>query len=416
VMRDLFAGSVAAVNPAKISRLLDEFNQNVPQISNSEIDLTDDTEPEMKEKLQKLEAENSVTSESLVKSLKSLKESSFEKSKLNNELSQSVLKNNELLKENSRLKNLQASCQKEMKLLKETEEKGKNCQNSFDLLESFQKNEVSSRNVNYTVHVLADDSKADKLLRQKIIDEKKLKSDKKIKTDDYKRKRGLEKVEVSKRRKLEGSFLGELKSVEKNRKSIELIDAPLSASVKGRSIRCDKKACNDRQNENYVLKEIDEKVTIAAALAYRQMLCTLAFCKYTQNFLEKSDFHDTTKLFTYIYQLLPRYISAFAGCANEMDTVKSILAVKEAKTWKWFGKMLPNLESSYLFCQDLLACSYISADDLNLCRDCPKKIAGHPPKTCNHVTVELNNAFSRKRAMLKYSLSNQDLAFDQFLE
>jgi hypothetical protein len=142
------------------------------------------------------------------------------------------------------------------------------------------------------------------------------------------------------------------------------------------------------------------------------MLCTLAFCKYTQNFLEKSDFHDTTKLFTYIYQLLPRYISAFAGCANEMDTVKSILAVKEAKIWKWSGKMFPNLESSYLFCQDLLACSYISADDLNLCRDCPKKIAGHPPKTCDHVTVELNNAFSRKRAMLKYSLSNQD----QFLE
>jgi hypothetical protein len=52
---------------AKISWLLDEFNQNVPQISNFEIDLTDDLDPEMKEKLQKLEAENSVTAESLMK-------------------------------------------------------------------------------------------------------------------------------------------------------------------------------------------------------------------------------------------------------------------------------------------------------------------------------------------------------------
>jgi hypothetical protein len=118
-------------------------------------------------------------------------------------------------------------------------------------------------------------------------------------------------------------------------------------------------------------------------------------------------------LCTYIYQLLPRYISAFVGCSNEMLTVKNILAVKEEKTWKWFGKMVPNLEPAYLFCQDLLACSYISADDLNLCGLCHKKIAGHPPKTCSYVTVDVNQAFSRKRAMLGESFINQDLAFDK---
>jgi hypothetical protein len=184
------------------------------------------------------------------------------------------------------------------------------------------------------------------------------------------------------------------------------------SSGKG-SIQCDKEACKNRQNENFRLKEVDSKVTIAAALAYRQMLCTLAFCKFSQNFLIKADFQNTTKLYTFLYQLLPRYISAFLGCSNEMRPVKDILAVKEEKTWQWFRSIVPNLELAYLFCQDLLVCSYICAEDLNLCSTCDKKIAGHPPKTCSFVKDDVNQIFSRKRAQLEESYKNQDLAFDK---
>ena len=94
-----------------------------------------------------------------------------------------------------------------------------------------------------------------------------------------------------------------------------------------------------------------------------------------------------------------------------MDTVKSLLADKEVKAWKLHKGIVPAQELAYLYCQDLLACSQINAEDLNLCGDCDASIAGHPPKTCDLVKPELTKKFSLERAENEVSWKNKKLAF-----
>ena len=180
------------------------------------------------------------------------------------------------------------------------------------------------------------------------------------------------------------------------------------------STSCIEEACKKRQIENYRLKDVDSKITIAAALAYRQLLCTRAFCKFTQHFLINGDFENKKKLYIFLYQLLPRFISVFDQCTSQMGTVKDLLAVREEKAWNLFQTAIPTQELAYLYCQDLLAKSAIFAEDLNLCRKCDKSVAGHPPKTCSLVKEELNQLFSRKRAEFLESYKNQELAFDKY--
>ena len=96
-----------------------------------------------------------------------------------------------------------------------------------------------------------------------------------------------------------------------------------------------------------------------------------------------------------------------------MDTVKSLLADKEVKAWNLYKGIIPAQDLAYLYCQDLLACSQINAEDLNLCGDCDASIAGHPPKTCDLVKPEVTEKFRLKRADNLVSWENQKLAFDR---
>ena len=135
--------------------------------------------------------------------------------------------------------------------------------------------------------------------------------------------------------------------------------------------------------------------------------------KFSQLFLLNGEFESTEKLYTFIYQLLPRFISVFNLCTGEMGRVKDLLAAKEEKAWKHFQNVIPTLPLAYLYCQDLLAKSQIYAEDVNLCKECDKSIAGHPPKTCGFVSQALNELFSRKRAENLNFYKNQELAFDR---
>ena len=83
------------------------------------------------------------------------------------------------------------------------------------------------------------------------------------------------------------------------------------------------------------------------------------------------------------------------------------------KKKKLYQDVIPTQALAYLFCQDLLAKSTILAEDLNLCRKCGKKTAGHPPKTCSFVTKELNELFSSKRAEFEESYKKHELAFNK---
>ena len=116
-------------------------------------------------------------------------------------------------------------------------------------------------------------------------------------------------------------------------------------------------------------------------------------------------------MYTFLYQLLPRYISVFDSCTGSMDTVKSLLADKEVKAWNLNKGIIPAQDLAYIYCQDLLACSQINAEDLNLCGVCPASIAGHPPQTCDLVKPELTKKFSLERAKNEVSWNNKKLAF-----
>ena len=73
--------------------------------------------------------------------------------------------------------------------------------------------------------------------------------------------------------------------------------------------------------------------------------------------------------------------------------------------------MIPAQDLAYIYCQDLLICPTINAEDLNLCGVCPKSIAGHPPQTCNLVKPELTKKFSLERAKNEASWNDKKVAF-----
>jgi hypothetical protein len=259
--------------------------------------------------------------------------------------------------------------------------------------------------------VLADEEREAELKKEKFIKEKEAKEKKKLKSEEFKRKRKETETEPSKKRKLASSFASEHRNADRSRRPIGLIDALPVHHGKGRT-SCGEEVCKNRYNENCHLREVDKKVTIAAAMSYRQLLCTQAFCKYSKNCLMNGEYGSTRKLYAILYQCLPRFISFFNQCVGELGTVKKLLAVREEKTWGMYGFVPPTQELAYLYCQDLLK-SGISPVDLNLCTLCDKKVAEHPPKTCSLVNEEFKQLSSRKRTEWEESYKNRDLAFDR---
>ena len=118
-------------------------------------------------------------------------------------------------------------------------------------------------------------------------------------------------------------------------------------------------------------------------------------------------------MYKFLYEILPRYITAFTECTGTMGTVRNLLAKKEAKAWYSFNGMIPSQSLAYLYCQDLLAAKTTSAKDLNLCEVCDKHTAGHPPNTCSLVTPKLSQEFSALRAKNEVCWENEKLAYDR---
>ena len=405
LMKHFSVGSIAAADLASISDLFNKFEENLSELSEVEmVDLTvdDDAQEALKKSLAKLllnEDERRVYESDAL----------LERNKLDQELLEASRITDELRKENENLKNLQSVCEQQMESLMVVQKKRKEEKTSFDLFGKLPKKEVQyqsgDQSRSYKVHVLEDEKREDELKKEKRLKDMEIK--------EFKRKRKDEKNESIKRRKLAPSLSDELKNVDRNRKSMKLTEALYLPSKAHGSTSCSEEACKKRQIENYRLKDVDSKITIAAALAYRQLLCTRAFCKFTQLFLVNGDFKSNKKLYTFIYQLLPRFISVFDQCTGDMGAVKDLLAVREEKAWNLFKTVIPGQQLAYLYCQDLLVKSGIYAEDLNLCRKCDKSIAGHPPKTCGLVKQELNQLFNRKRAEFLESYRNQELAFDK---
>ena len=230
---------------------------------------------------------------------------------------------------------------------------------------------------------------------------------------EFKRSRILAVEASAKRRKLNIGFAEEYRNVDKSRKTLQYTEAiPLLKKSRGNK-SCGGAACESIKDENYFLKEQDQLATVASALAFRQLLCAQAFCNYSMHFLYKSDFKSRRKMYKFLYEILPRYISAFASCTGTMGTIRNVLAEKETKAWYTFNGMIPSQELAYLYCQDLLAAQTTSAKDLNLCEVCDQNIAGHPPKTCSMVTPKLSQEFSTLRAGNDVCWENDKVAFDR---
>ena len=118
-------------------------------------------------------------------------------------------------------------------------------------------------------------------------------------------------------------------------------------------------------------------------------------------------------MYKFLYEILPRYITAFTKCTGEMGTVRKILAEKEVRAWYSFNGMIPSQNLAYLYCQDMLSVKTTDAKDLNLCETCDKHTASHPPNTCSLVTPKLSLEFSALRAKHKVGWENEKLSYDR---
>ena len=150
----------------------------------------------------------------------------------------------------------------------------------------------------------------------------------------------------------------ELKGLNRDRKSVKLTEASYTPSRSQGSTTCKQDICKKRMMDNYRLKDMDKKVTIAAALSYRQMLCLRAFCLYTQHFFANEDFKSQKKLALFLYQLVPRFVSVLDQCSGQMLKVRDILAIREEKAWKLFENVIPTQDLAYLFLSRHAGCFF----------------------------------------------------------
>ena len=297
LMKHFSVGSLAAADLALISDLFHKFDENLSKLSEVEmVDLTvdDDAQEALKKSLAKLllnEDERRVyESDALLESnkldqellqssrrndelmkenqnLKNLQsvcqeqmkslmvdekkayesEALLERNKLDQELLQASRITDELRKENENLKNLQSVCEQQMESLMVVQKKRKEEKTSFDLFGKLPKKEVQyqsgDQSRSYKVHVLEDEIREDELKKEKRLKDMEMK--------EFKRKRKDEINESKKRMKLASSLGEELKNVDRNRKSMKHTEALYQPSRAHGSALCGEEACKKRQIENF---------------------------------------------------------------------------------------------------------------------------------------------------------------------
>ena len=203
------------------------------------------------------------------------------------------------------------------------------------------------------------------------------------------------KSEQCKKRKLDSSFAAEFQNVDRNRKTIKFTPAD-NLTTKSRGKKCGKE-CEDIREENYRLSANEGYVMVASALTYRQFLCAQAFCNYSLQYLYEKNFKSRRKMYKFLYCILPRFVTAFQKCTTEMESVRQIMATKEAEAWAYFKGVPKSQTLAYFYCEDMLIRKTTSAQVLNLCTTCDKEVASHPPNTCVWVTPELSKEFKELR-------------------
>ena len=378
-------GSIDAQNVAKINKLLNEYEENFVALPDVKvIDLTGD-DVQKEQELHDLKQKAVVTSKALQKSLADIvfneeqsikykKEADAEKKKLAQELSESNKANEELKEENQKLLNLQDGAQSKMQKLAELEERRKVEQFPVDIFQSLPDGKYQKEDGKvgfFGVHNVKEMEMEDKRKKQA----KETASQQK----EYKRLRNIALEVSAKRRKLNTGLAEEFRNVDRSRKTLQYTEA-IPLTKKSRGNKSCGAACESIKDENYYLKEQEQLATVASALAFRQLLCAQAFCNYSMHFLYKSDFKSRQKMYKFLYEILPRYITAFTKCTSEMGTVRKILAEKEVRAWYSFNGMIPSQNLAYLYCQDMLSVKTTDAKDLNLCETCDKHTASSSVK------------------------------------
>ena len=387
--------SLDAHHVRKVNELLTEYEKNFVALTHNEvIDLTGD-DLEKEQKFLKLKQETADANEALQKSLADIilskeqyqnyrKEAHIKRKKLDQKLSESTEAIEKLKKENQELKKLKEMedcAQVKMQKLVESDKKRKNALTPIDLFKSLpdvQFEKEDGKVGAYGCHDVAGDNLRIERKKQEREDAKQLK------------------MEQSKKRKLNSGYAAEFHNLDKNRKTMMFTSAdPLFTKSRGGK-KCGKE-CEDIREENYNLLVNERYVMVASALVYRQFLCSQAFCNYALQYLYEKNFRSRQKMYKFLYSILPRFITAFENCTGEMDSVRQILARKEAEAWSYFKGMPPSQTLAYFYCEDMLIRKTASAQVLNLCSTCDKHVASHPPNTCSMVTPELSQQFNDLR-------------------
>ena len=223
-------------------------------------------------------------------------------------MSESSKANEKLKLENQRLLNLQDGAQSKMQKLAELQERRKVELSPVDIFQSipssveFQREDGTFESYGYQT----------KKELEMEANRKKQEKEAAFQRKEHKRKRTLEVEASSKRRKSDTGYAEEYRNMEKNRRSLQYTEAIPERKRSRGNKSCGGAACESIKDENYFLKEQDECSTVASAVAFRQLLCAQAFCNYSMHFLYQSDFKSRRKMYKFLYEILPRYISAFA--------------------------------------------------------------------------------------------------------
>ena len=254
-----------------------------------------------------------------------------EKTKLAHKLSEASKANKKLRKENQNLLNLQDGVKNDMKNLSDHHKRRVPIDIFKSLPKQVQFKRSNCEDGSYGIHTQAELNREEELKREK-----------KEADLDYKRKRKEAREESEKRRRLASPLSSEYRNVDKNRKSMQFTDAiPILKRSRGNK-SCVGGACQRIKDEHGILKdensclrELDDRVTIASALVFRQLLCAQAFCNYAMHFLYKAEFNDQGKVRKFLHEILPRYISSFISSTGSTHSVRIMLAERETRAWHY---------------------------------------------------------------------------------
>ena len=416
-------GSLNAENVKKVHKLLTDYEKNHVELPRDQIQFIDLTGDYLAERKKNLEL-----NEQLFKSNEEVRaqiaavclgekeyegfkrDSLLEKNKISKKLSYATQAIKDLELQNSELKEekrLEASARVDMQKLAVNVKKDKLVQ--IDMFAnippvkwgSFKYDKSNGKTGTYGIHDASEDTAK-------------------------KEQRKLEREQKNKR-KVGMSYADELAYADRSRKAAKLTSAEYLIPKPGNK-KCGMQ-CEDLSEANYrlivengKLSALSNRLMLGSAVNYRQYLCSQAFCEYSMQYLYGADFSSKRRMHRFLYNILPRFVETFKRCSIGMDEVKPLLIDVEAEAWNYL-KVIPTSQIfGYFFCEEMilrktktpqgLVNSLSTAESLNLCTKCDDGVAGHPPNTCELVTVDMTKEFQCLRKSYKHSWMQEEASYD----